>query len=132
MPVPATRLLRYAVVGSLTLAVYLAVGHVVRRLELPLPWQASLAFMAAVTFNYLLQRAWVFEDARPARSSLPKYAVMITVGYMINLAALTAFAPRMPLLLAQLTAVILVVAWNAALSFSWVFLAGSRNAKSMK
>jgi putative flippase GtrA len=79
-----------------------------------------------------LQRAWVFEDARPARSSLPKYAVMITVGYMINLAALTEFAPRMPLLLAQLTAVMLVVAWNAALSFSWVFLAGSRNAKSMK
>jgi putative flippase GtrA len=36
-------------------------------------------------------------------------------GYVTNLLALTAFSARMPLLLAQLTAVVLVMVWNALL-----------------
>ncbi|NPC55459.1 GtrA family protein [Caenimonas soli] len=116
------KLVRYAVVGALTLAIYLACGEVAHGLALPLIWQASLPFIAAVAFNYVLQRVWVFEDSRPTASSLPKYGVMIVIGYVINLLALVALSPRMPLVMAQLTAATLVVISNAFFSFFWVFL----------
>lgn len=115
------RLLRYAVVGLLTLAIYLAIGELARRLGLAVIWQASLSFGSAVTINYLLQRRWVFGDRRPMAASLPKFAVMIAAGFVINALALLALAPRMPPLVAQLTAALLVVASNALFAFSWVF-----------
>lgn len=116
------KLVRYAVVGVLTLAIYLACGEVMHELAWPLFWQASLPFIAAVAFNYVLQRVWVFEDSRPTSSSLPKYGIMIVIGYVINLLALVALSPRMPLVAAQLTAATLVVISNACFSFFWVFL----------
>jgi len=116
------RLARYAVVGFLTLAIYLLVAKGAGRLGLPLSWQVSLAFISAVVVNYLLQRSWVFADSRPAASSLPRYVVMISVGYMVNLTALEALAPRLPMTVALFLAVVLVVLCNALLSFTWVFL----------
>lgn len=126
----SVKLVRYAVVGVLTLAIYLACGEVVHRFALPLIWQASLPFIAAVAFNYVLQRVWVFEDPRPTASSLPKYGIMIVIGYVINLLALVAFSPRMPLIVAQLTAAALVVISNAFFSFFWVFLTDKGNAQA--
>jgi len=124
------KLVRYAVVGGLTLALYLVCGEVVHGLALPLIWQMSLPFIAAVGFNYVLQRAWVFEDSRPTSSSLPRYGVMIAVGYVINVAALIAFS-RMPLVVAQLAAAVLVVASNAVFSFCWVFF-GAKGASRVR
>jgi putative flippase GtrA len=117
----AAGLLRYAVVGILTLAIYMLLGGAMHRLQAPLFWEATLPFAAAVIFNYLSQRSWVFADSRPMSSSLLKYALMIAMGYTINYFALLALLPRMPLHLAQLTAVVLVVLSNAVFSFSWVF-----------
>lgn len=116
------KLARYAVVGFLTLAIYLLVARAAGRLGLALSWQVSLAFVSAVVVNYLLQRSWVFADRRPAASSLPKYVVMISVGYVVNLVALEALAPRIPMTVALLVAVVAVVISNALLSFTWVFL----------
>jgi putative flippase GtrA len=116
------KLARYAAVGFLTLAIYLVVGKTGERLGLATTWQVSLAFISAVGVNYLLQRSWVFADSRPARSSLPKYTVMISFGYLVNLLAVHMLAPRMPMTIALLVAVVLVVISNALLSFTWVFL----------
>lgn len=116
------KLVRYAAVGGLTLAIYLVCSETVHGLALPLIWQASLPFIAAVAFNYVLQRAWVFGDSRPTAASLPKYGIMIVIGYVINVLALFALSPRMPLVLAQLTAAALVVVSNVFFSFCWVFV----------
>lgn len=121
-PPVSGKLIRYAVVGTLTLVVYLAVGEVAHRNGLAMGWQASLAFIAAVAFNYLLQQWWVFEGAGPTASTFPKYVVMVCVGYLINLTALKSLTAHLPLLLAQLIAVTLVVLSNAGLAFTWVFL----------
>jgi putative flippase GtrA len=116
------KLARYAAVGLLTLAIYLSVAKAAGRLGMTLSWQASMAFISAVVVNYLLQRSWVFADCRPAASSLPKYVLMVSVGYMVNLAALEALTPRIPVTVAMLVAVVVVVISNAVLSFTWVFL----------
>jgi len=120
-PARIAAVLRYALVGVLTLAIYMLLGGLMHRLHTPLFWEASLPFAAAVIFNYLSQRSWVFADARPVASSLRKYALMIAAGCGINYFALLALLPRMPLALAQFTAVLLVILSNAVFSFSWVF-----------
>jgi putative flippase GtrA len=127
---PFARLARYAVVGFLTLAIYLFVAKVAARLGMALSWQASTAFISAVVVNYLLQRSWVFADSGPVASSLPKYVVMISVGYVVNLVALEALAPRIPVTVAMLVAVVVVVISNALLSFAWVFL--DRGARTVR
>jgi putative flippase GtrA len=118
------KLARYAAVGLLTLAIYLIVAKAGERLGLSITWHVSLAFISAVAVNYSLQRSWVFADSRPATSSLPKYAAMISFGYAVNLFAVEALASRVPMTVALLVAVVLVVVSNALLSFMWVFLNG--------
>jgi len=125
------KLMRYAVVGLLTLAVYMAIAKAAGGLGLASTGQVSVAFISAVAVNYVLQRSWVFADARPATASLPKYAVMICVGYVVNLFAVEALASRVPMTVALLAAVVLVVISNALLSFTWVFLNGDAQGKTL-
>ena len=115
--------LRYGVAGLLTLALYLASGAALQALGASLAWTSSLPFLLAVAFNYPVQRGWVFRDARPLRATLPRYLVMTGVGLAVNALVLLSFGPRLPLVWAQLMAVLLVVASNAALAFLWVFCA---------
>lgn len=117
-----SRLARYAAVGILTLGIYLVMGEWVQRSGMHFGWQATLPFAAAVICNYLLQRSWVFQDARPVSSSLPRYTVMIVTGWTLNTLTLFALAPVVSLLLAQLLAALLVVLSNAVFSFAWVFI----------
>lgn len=131
MTLQAGRLLRYAVVGLVTLGVYLLLGQLLHRLGVTLLWQACVSFLGAVAVNYVLQKTWVFEDRRPVTHTLPRYFVMIAFGAAINLAALAVLSLRWPLLLAQLAAVVLVVGWNALLSFCWVFLARTRTGRAL-
>lgn len=132
MTPPTARPIRYAVVGVVTLGVYLVLGQLLHRFEVPLLWQACVSFLGAVAVNYVLQKTWVFEDRRPVAHSLPRYFVMIAFGAAINLAALAILSLRWPLLLAQLAAVVLVVAWNALLSFCWVFVASARTSRALR
>lgn len=120
----SAKLARYAVVGFLTLAIYMIAAKAADQLGLAPTWQASLAFISAVVVNYLLQRSWVFADSRPVASSLPRYVVMISIGYAINLVAVEALASRIPITIALLLGVVPVVISNALLNFLWVFLNG--------
>lgn len=112
---------RYAVVGAVTLAVYLVVGALLQVTGATVVWLAPVAFAVAVAVNYILQRVWVFADPRPVGASLPKYTLMVAVGGAVNSYVLIALAPRMPLLWAQLLAATLVVLSNALFSFLWTF-----------
>ena len=115
------RLLRYGVVGLLTYALYAGTGHLLLRAEVSLPVLAPIAFTVAIVFNYLLQRAWVFDDSRPVSGSLPKYLRMVLVGYVINSIVLLTLVPSLSLSLAQFVAVVLVIISNGLFSFLYVF-----------
>jgi putative flippase GtrA len=118
------KIARYATVGILTLSIYILVAKASGLFGLSLPWQVSLAFISAVVFNYLLQRSWVFADSRPVIASLPKYVAMVCVGYVVNLLAIDAMAPRISMTMALVVASALVAMSNALFSFTWVFLNG--------
>ncbi len=115
------KVIRYAVVGTVTLAIYLTVGALLQIVGVTLICLAPIAFGVAVAVNYLLQRAWVFSDHRPIGASLPKYTLMVAVGFAVNSYALITLSPRMHLLWAQLLSATLVVLCNALFSFLWTF-----------
>lgn len=122
------KLMRYAFVGFTTLAIYLFVGVALDRAGVMILWLAPIAFSAAVTVNYILQKMWVFKDRRPVISSLPKFFVMTLVGFITNSVILGVAVSQLPLVLAQLLAASVVVLSNALFSFLWVF---STKEKSM-
>lgn len=115
------RVIRYIVVGLLTYAIYAGVGQLLLRAGVRLSILAPTAFTAAIVFNYLMQRVWVFDDRRPLGTTLPKYLIMICVGYVLNSVVLIALVPSIPLSMAQFVSVILVVMSNALFSFLYVF-----------
>ncbi len=103
------------------MAIYLGAGVVLQLAGLSVSVLAFFAFTAAVIVNYVMQRMWVFVDSSPLAESLPKYVLMISVGYFINGLTLMSATPHISLLWAQFVAIILVVVSNATLSFLWVF-----------
>lgn len=115
------RVIRYIVVGLLTYALYAGVGQLLLRTGVRLSILAPTAFTAAIVFNYLMQRVWVFDDRRPLGTTLPKYLIMICVGYVLNSVVLIALVPSISLSMAQFVSVILVVMSNALFSFLYVF-----------
>jgi putative flippase GtrA len=117
----SSKIIRYASVGVVTLCVYLIAGAVLYRLDFSINWVATLSFTAAVAVNYVLQKMWVFQDSRPVIASLPKYFIMILVGYVTNGFALNASISQFPLPVAQLLAASAVVISNALFLFLWVF-----------
>lgn len=117
----SAKLARYTATGLVTLAVYLMSGAAMQQAGLTIEVLAPIAFTSAVVVNYLLQKAWVFEDSRPVTASLPRYALMVGTGYVLNSVALGTLTPSLPLLWAQMLAVMLVVSSNAAFAFFWVF-----------
>lgn len=115
------RLVRYIIVGLTTMGVYLAAGAVLNASGLSIRWIAPLAFGAAILFNYVMQRQWVFSDARPVSASLPKYVIMILTGFIINSVVIETVATQAPLVIAQVIAAVFVIAANALFLFLWVF-----------
>lgn len=120
------KIARYTAVGLLTFGVYVAAGQAARQLQLSLAMVGTLPFTLAVITNYLLQRHWVFEDCRPISASLPKYVVMIGLGYAINVAVLTWAPLAAPLFVVQTVAATVVVLSNAVLAFFWVYFDSGR------
>jgi putative flippase GtrA len=112
---------RYGVVGILGLGVYLLAGQALAAAGATATAIATLSFLAAIAFNYILQKIWVFADVRPVAASLPKYTVMTALGFVINIVAFRLLAPVMPLVAAQLASATLVVLSNALFAFLWVF-----------
>ena len=88
-------LLRFSVVGAAGALVNLAVFTVATRwLGIGYNPAATLAFMVAVTQNFVLNRGWTFRRARTARSgsalAWSRYVLVNLVGLGINLLVLNA------------------------------------------
>lgn len=115
------KLLRYAIVGLMTMFVYLGSGAMMQSYGVPISLLASISFSVAITINYIMQKAWVFKNVDYDKRSLQKYIFMICFGYFISIISLIVMAPFTSLFLAQMSAVVLVVISNALFSFLWIF-----------
>lgn len=115
------KLLRYAIVGLMTMLVYLGSGAMMQSYGLPISLMASISFSVAITINYIMQKAWVFKNVDYDKGGLQKYIFMICFGYFINIISLIVMTPYTSLFFSQMIAVVLVVISNALFSFLWIF-----------
>jgi putative flippase GtrA len=76
---------RYIVVGGGALGIHLIVLQALLMARACEPWMASaIGFIVACTFNYTLQRLWVFASDRPHTVALPRYVAITTFMLGVN------------------------------------------------
>lgn len=115
---------RFGVVGVLTALVHYGLLYLgVAVLHLDATLASSVGFVVCVIFNYLMHYTWTFDEPAPHGSTLRRYLVMITCGFLINATVMYAGVQWLTLhyLVTQALAMIAVVLWNFVLSNAWVF-----------
>lgn len=79
------RFLRFAIVGTLTAAVYLGLLWLgVSTLALSTLVASIVAFVLAIGFNYVLHKSWTFSDGQNHMQTGPRYVAMTFGGLIIN------------------------------------------------
>ena len=115
---------RFGGVGVLTALVHYGLLYLgVAVLHLDATLASSVGFVVCVIFNYLLHYTWTFDEPAPHGSTLRRYLVMITCGFLFNAVVMYAGVQWLALhyLVTQALAMIAVVLWNFVLSNAWVF-----------
>lgn len=85
----------------------------------------SLGFAFAATSNYLLNKAWTFQDTNPyALSQFSKYIFIALIGLIINnlIVYLLINKKKMTFYWAKLIAIAIVVIWNFVANYNFTFV----------
>jgi putative flippase GtrA len=115
------KLLRYAIVGAITLIVYLLTAAVMQFYGMSMILISTIPFFLAISINYAMQKSWVFKNVDYGKHSLSKYIFMTCFGYVFNVISIIIITRYTSLFLAQICSVFLVVISNAIFSFFWIF-----------
>ena len=110
-------------VGLISTALHYAVMTVaIEALGAPVVLAAATGFLAGATLNYILNRRFSFASQRPHRQGLPRFALMVSVGVLLN-SLLLAMGLHLGLhyLPAQVAATGGVMGFNFACMKYWVF-----------
>lgn len=120
---PASRILRFAVVGGAGTAVNTAVLYVLHGvLRMPLVAASVLAVELAVVHNYLLNDWWTFAARTPSLRGFGKFNVSMLTGLAVNVLVLwTLVHGGVQLVAANLLAIGAAFAVNYASSALWVW-----------
>lgn len=128
-PALRRKFVRFCITGVLTAAVYFAALVALIEVAGAAPWLAGLiAFLIAISFNYVLHKRWTFESDRRHREAMPRFLVTVTIGGLLNVGILHALSAHAGFhyLAAQAVAIGCVLAWNFLMLDRWAFLGGLR------
>lgn len=115
--------LRFLAVGAASTALHYAVLIVaVEGLRWPAVWATAAGFLAGAGLNYRLNRRLSFASRRRHREALPRFALMVGVGTLLNSALLQAtLLAGWHYLAGQVLATALVLVYNYLVLRYWVF-----------
>lgn len=114
---------RYALAGGLSAAAHLGSLAVLVRFGIDPVSASSIGFAASVVVSYTLQKSWVFRSPRSHARAIPRFAVAVLVGFLLNtfiMGAGTYFYPSQYLLV-QLVALVLIPLSNYLVNSFWTF-----------
>jgi len=119
------KFLKFGLVGFLGLIIDFGVTYAVKE---KLRWNKylanSLGFIIACINNYILNRAWTFENTDPAVGwQFSKFLFVAVVGLVLNNLLIYLLTERLRLNFypAKLVAIILVFFWNFSLNYFYTF-----------
>ena len=123
------KLYRFSIVGILaTLVYYVVLWTLVEKIGVPVMASTSIAFFIVVVENYLLHYWWTFRSDAPHATAFRRFALMNTVGFILNWSIMFFGVRHLPLsyLWIQAIAIVAVVVWNFVLSNCWIFFRANR------
>lgn len=118
------RLMRFGVTGGVTSVIYFGLIYLLVGTWGMNPTAASVfSFVPAILYNYVSHKYWSFESSGSHQTSLPRFAVVTTVGMCINSGMIyvgteTMNAPFPPV---QAAAIAALLVWNYVMFSRWVF-----------
>lgn len=89
---------------------------------------STIAFFCSAMTNYALNRRFTFDADLPHATSLPRFAMVVAGGLVLNAIVMAAGTGPLGLhyALAQLLASAVVFAWNFVCHRHWTFAAAAR------
>jgi len=125
------RILRFAVTGTITAVVYLAMGALlIEWLELRAGLSGAIAFITIIPLNYWLHKFWSFKSLHLHREAVPRFLATLAIGVAINSSVIelvaALYSPHY--LIGQLSGMGYVIVWNYVVFDRWVFPNPSRRA----
>ena len=115
---------RFAGVGAVTAVIYYAVLYIlVEYINISIVISSSLAYILAISFNYVMHYQWTFSSDIPHKVALLRFVIMNVGGFIINLLIMAYGSSRAPqyYLVIQALAICVIVIWNFTISSLWVF-----------
>jgi putative flippase GtrA len=113
----------FAIIGAFTFSLDLALLAVLRdRTALALPAAVSIAYLAAFSLNFVLNRTINFHSHAPIGGQILRYAVVLTGDYLLTVGISTGLAALgADFVLARVTASFVVAVFTYSASRWWVF-----------
>jgi putative flippase GtrA len=118
------RLIRFGMVGVLATVVYYGLlWTMVEIFSISILVATSVAFIFVTIENYILHYTWTFQSTNAHAKAFPRFLLMNIGGFGINWLMMFAgvVVAGFNYLWVQALAIIIVVAWNLALSHFWIF-----------
>ncbi|MDG4825389.1 GtrA family protein [Asanoa sp. WMMD1127] len=132
LPTPLRRwvsreLVGFAILGGCTLAVDLALLWALRRwTPLPVPVAVTVAYVAAVALNYVLNRVVTFRSHARVVGEASRYTAVAIADYVLTVSVTTALtAGGTSLAIARPAAAAVVAILNYAAARWWIFRGGA-------
>lgn len=114
---------RYLIIGALSFAVdagTLYAAHGVLRIWLPLA--TTVAYAAAFTVNFSLNRLWAFRSTVKVGGQVARYLTLTGVNYVLTVVIVTGLAAAgLHYLLAKMSAAMVIAMINYVAYRTWVF-----------
>ena len=112
------KILRYILAGGSTfLLEYMSYLVLLYTLKVPLVLSITLGYVIALTYNFLMNKMWVFSANKHSKSlntQMVLYLLLLGFNYIVNVSAtyyLTVYL-LVPAYISRLLVMILIVCWN--------------------
>src|SRR5688572_9167946 len=118
------KMLRFVLVGGAsTLCQYIVLALLVELADVRAAVASCIGYGAGAAVNYAMNRLWTFKTNLSHAENLPRFLVMITIGFLLSYALmhLLVDVAGINYLLAQLLTTGIVMLSNYLLSAAWVF-----------
>jgi putative flippase GtrA len=119
---PASKFYRYALFGSVAVAVHLTIMILlIEQLVMAEPIASQIGLLTGIVTNYFLQRTYTFSSNVSHVVALPLFLIMSLIGTVINFVIFGALLPYMHYVIAQCIAILVVFLMNFTISNTFLF-----------
>jgi 4-amino-4-deoxy-L-arabinose transferase-like glycosyltransferase/putative flippase GtrA len=84
-------------------------------------WGSGWGALAGLLINYVLNYSLTFKSQQPHAQTLPRFALIASLGFCLNLGLMAVFTPKLYYLFAQIITTGIVLVWNFFANHFWTF-----------